>query len=74
MFTVSPRRSCAESAPAPEVVLPPAEYLTDGVTLFRFVRAAVGGMVELEDCLTLDVLVIPGHYLARMRPVISLSA
>ena len=74
MFTVSPRRSSAESAPAPEVVLPPAEYLTDGVTLFRFVRAAVGGMVELEDCLTLDVLVIPGHYLARMRPVISLSA
>jgi hypothetical protein len=75
MFTVSPQASRTTIAPAPtsEDFVAPAEYLTDGVTLFRFLRPGAGGMVELEDCRTLDVLVIPALDIPRMNVVNALN-
>lgn len=43
-------------------------YLTDGVNLYRLVREFDGGegpMVEIEDCRSLDVVVVPVEALPR---------
>ena len=53
-------------------------YLTDGVSLYRFLGAAAGGlgeMVELEDCLSLAVTVVPiGDLRARRLRVVTPTA
>jgi hypothetical protein len=50
-------------------------YLTDGDSLYRFLGAAAGGlgeMVELEDCLSLVVTVVPiGDLRARRLRVVT---
>ncbi len=70
----------AEGSPA--TVAEPAEerslYLTDGVSLYRFLGSAAGGMgemVELEDCLSLAVTVVPiGDLRARRLRVVTPAA
>ncbi|HUO69459.1 MAG TPA: hypothetical protein VMU39_01675 [Solirubrobacteraceae bacterium] len=53
----------------------PSLYLTDGVSLYRFLGAAAGGfgeMVELEDCSSLAVTVVPiGDLRARRMRVVT---
>jgi hypothetical protein len=45
------------------------QYLTDGVNLFRFVgwlgRSMGEKLAELEDCRSLDILLVPQHELER---------
>ena len=53
----------------------PGRYLTDGINLYRHVGAiskGKGQMVGLENCRTLDVMLLPiGElYARRLRPVI----
>jgi hypothetical protein len=50
-------------------------YFTDGISLYRFLGAAahgMGEMVELEDCRSLDVAVVPigDLHARRLRVVI----
>jgi hypothetical protein len=53
-------------------------YLTDGDSLYRFLGAAPGGlgeMVELEDCMSLVVTVVPiGDLRARRLRVVTPAA
>lgn len=53
-------------------------YLTDGVSLYRFLGAAAGGlgeMIELEDCRSLAVAVVPiGDLRARRLRVVTPAA
>jgi hypothetical protein len=53
-------------------------YLTDGDSLYRFLGVAAGGlgeMVELEDCLSLIVTVVPiGDLRARRLRVVTPAA
>jgi hypothetical protein len=63
-----PRRSL-ESSLAPIVS---QRYMTDGTNLYRFVGWGMRkGFAELEDCRSLDLLVVSARQLAsqRMRPV-----
>ena len=58
---------------------PAGSYLTDGISLYRSLGAIVRGpwhMVGLEDCRSLDVVLIPIEELhnRRLRPVIPTSA
>jgi hypothetical protein len=56
------------------------QYFTDGARLYRLVgwiHRSVSGMVaELEDCLTLDILIVNVHELKRgqLMPVTALAA
>jgi hypothetical protein len=55
-------------APLPQI----ARYLTDGTSLYRFVGwIARGRLAELEDCRSLDLLVMPALEIeaAGLRPV-----
>ena len=56
----------------------PSLYLTDGVALYRFLGAAASGMgemVELEECLSLTVTVVPiGDLRARRLRVVQPAA
>ena len=53
---VRPIRSRSKQAPAM------ARYLTDGKNLYRFVGwIARGRLAELEDCRSLDLLVMPAR-------------
>lgn len=65
-------------APAPVTSLPePGRYVTDGLNLFRLMRSVGdmvdGGVVALEDCRSLDVVLLPiddflGATLRAVRP------
>jgi hypothetical protein len=65
-------------APTTEQAAEPSLYLTDGVSLYRFIGAAAGGfgeMVELEDCSSLAVTVVPiGDLRARRMRVVTPAA
>jgi hypothetical protein len=56
----------------------PSLYLTDGVALYRFLGAAASGMgemVELEECFSLTVTVVPiGDLRARRLRVVTPAA
>ena len=56
----------------------PSLYLTDGITLYRFLGAAASGMgemVELEECRSLTVTVVPiGDLRARRLRVVKPTA
>lgn len=51
------------------------DYLTDGVNLYRFVRwvnrSVTAMFAELEDCRSLDIVLVTAEHLARspLRPV-----
>jgi hypothetical protein len=48
-------------------------YLTDGLTLYRYigiVASGMGRMVELEDCRSLELTWLPIRQLRRLRAVI----
>ena len=51
----------------------PGRYLTDGTQLYRFItplgRPPHGGLVELENCLSLDHVLVSWDLTARMRAV-----
>lgn len=42
-------------------------YLTDGTALFRVQGIVAGVLLELEDCMTLELLVCPVQRTAEMR-------
>ncbi len=53
----------------------PGRYLTDGIDLYRYlgvISTGMGQMVELEDCRTLDVVLLPigALHTRRLRSVI----
>lgn len=48
-------------------------YLTDGVTLYRYLRtipSGLGELVELEDCRSLALTWLPVGQVRRLRPVL----
>jgi hypothetical protein len=54
-------------------------YLTDGVDLYRFVdwvHRPLSAFAELEDCRSLDIVLVSTEHLARsaLRPVAAASA
>ena len=53
----------------------PSRYLTDGVNLYRFV-AEIGSLIALEDCWTLEVLLLTIGDLrtGRLRAVVPAGA
>lgn len=70
------KKRAANEAPAPPIeVDAPAGYLTDGVNLYRFIgwvgRSMQTALVELEDCRSLEVVLVRAEELgrARLRPV-----
>lgn len=70
------KNRAASEAPAPPFELDaPGGYLTDGLNLYRFIGWVGGSMhaalAELEDCRSLDVVLVRAEELrrARLRPV-----
>ncbi len=48
----------------------PSRYLTDGVTLYRYlgmIPSAIGQLIGLEECRSLDVMLWPIAELRRRR-------
>ena len=68
----SERRSFAEAISDPDGHV--CRYLTDGVHLYRFMGSMVsraGEMVGIENCRSLDIMLVPAEELhrRRVRPV-----
>jgi hypothetical protein len=67
-------------ATAADVPLQAHSYLTDGVNLYRVTgwmnRSAHAIFAELEDCRTLELVLVRAEHLARsaLRPVIAATA
>jgi len=73
-FAMRSRSAAKASCPRPEPH-PAHRYFTDGVNLYRFVgwvnRSVSAMLAELEDCRSLEVVVVSAEDLARstLRPV-----
>jgi len=65
--TSSPRTDAADAAgPIVDDGDCVSRYLTDGLNLFRYLgtgRGAMGAIVKLEDCRSMDIMLIPAGQL-----------